>query len=391
RRSVSRGGIIMMKKYLSMLLFVIVMGAVSTGVLMGADYITKDAIARNAEFVWKSAILTHHEIAHTQNDFVELFDSSFQVETEDTGTEVLTLYTNVETGRLSFRFKGMGLWDSIEGVITFEEDFKTIVGITVTKQAETPGLGGVVAEKAYLDKFVGKEFSENLEIKIIKGGTTENYEVDAITGATGTSNAFANLLTANYRKYVYAFRDMDPTAVWKKAMLSHHSVEFTSANYATLFDETFDVTVKESSSNYLTLYTNKTTGDVSFLFETGGLNGPITGVLSLESDFVTILNVTVLSNSEVQGAVVADRTILDTLIGKKFPGIVFVATPSADNEAFDGFAAATTTKSKFTEGLNAAQALYYNVFFLDQEVPEEPEEPEQPEVDPTMAWKQVML
>src|SRR5690606_40186051 len=75
----------------------------------------------------------------------------------------------------------------------------------------------------------GKEFSENLEIKIIKGGTTENYEVDAITGATGTSNAFANLLTANYRKYVYAFSDMDPTAVWKKAMLSHHrSEEHTS-------------------------------------------------------------------------------------------------------------------------------------------------------------------
>ncbi|MBN3490046.1 FMN-binding protein [Acholeplasma equirhinis] len=372
----------MMKKYLSMLLFVVIMGTVSVGVLMGADLLTNELIAKNSEFVWKSAILDHHEIAHTQTDFVEIFDASFEVSTTpEDAEELLTLYTNNETGQMSFRFYGMGLWDTIEGVITFEPDWKTIVKITVTKQAETPGLGGRVAERKYLDNFVGKEFNEDLEIKIIKGVAVENYEVDAITGATGTSNAFGNLLTANYRKYIYAFSDVDPDAIWKKAMLSHNNVSFNNSTYISLFDETFDVLTKQDR----TIYKNKTNGNVSFIFETGGLNGPITGILTLEDDFITIVNITVTSNSEVQGAVVAERPILDSLIGKKFnPTIEFVTNPTADNQGLDGFAAATTTKSKFTEGLNETQAEIYTLFFLDEEI-------EEPEVDPTMVWKQAML
>src|SRR5690606_17151025 len=111
----------MMKKYLSMLLFVVVMGAVSVGVLMGADFVTRDFIEKNSEVVWKSAILEHHEIAHTQADFVEIFEASFNtLQTPEDAEEQFTVFENKETGNVSYRFFGMGLWDAIEGVITLE-------------------------------------------------------------------------------------------------------------------------------------------------------------------------------------------------------------------------------------------------------------------------------
>jgi len=139
-----------MKKYLSMILFVFVMGIVSSGILIGVNALTKDRIAANAELVWKDAVLTHHGIAHDQNDFNEKFEEFITSETKETTTgESLTAYFD-DNGLVSFRFFGYGLWGPIEGVITLESNFKTIVAITITDQAETPGLGGVVAERAYL-------------------------------------------------------------------------------------------------------------------------------------------------------------------------------------------------------------------------------------------------
>src|SRR5690554_5595345 len=130
-----------MKKYLSMLSFVLILGLVSTGILMGADAITKDRIAINAEYAWKTAALSHHEAEFNDANFAQVFDETFEVRqaTELNSEKVRFLYVNKETGSMSYRFFGRGLWDIIEGVITLEPDFQTIVQITVTKQAETPG------------------------------------------------------------------------------------------------------------------------------------------------------------------------------------------------------------------------------------------------------------
>lgn len=178
-----------MKKSLSLFTFVLVMGVVTSLVLTGANMITADRIAKNAEYTWKSAVLTHHGISHTQNDFFEIFEESFDEEeaTNPDTNKPVYLYTNPENGFVSFRFSGFGLWDKIEGVITLEDDFYTIVAITVTEQGETPGLGGIVAEKPYLDKYVGKSFDETLGLVSVKNNATQSYEVDMITGATGTS------------------------------------------------------------------------------------------------------------------------------------------------------------------------------------------------------------
>lgn len=58
----------------------------------------------------------------------------------------------------------------------------TIKGVSVVSQVETPGLGTKIEEPEFIDQFTGKELS-NAKLK------NDGGEIDAITGATISSNA----------------------------------------------------------------------------------------------------------------------------------------------------------------------------------------------------------
>jgi Na+-transporting NADH:ubiquinone oxidoreductase subunit C len=89
-------------------------------------------------------------------------------------------------------FSGRGYAAPIEGFLGLEPDLATIRALTVTYQAETPGLGGQVGSHAFLERFRGKRV-DGLRLVRPKGTLGDN-EVDAITGATLTSGRFQNIL-----------------------------------------------------------------------------------------------------------------------------------------------------------------------------------------------------
>ncbi|MFA5693092.1 MAG: FMN-binding protein, partial [Acholeplasmataceae bacterium] len=376
-----------MKNSLSLVLFVLIMGVVSSLVLTGANLITADRIAKNAELTWKSAILSHHEVSFNQTNFAEVFDETFEVETRvnPANDKELYLYTNLETGRSSFRFEGNGLWDKILGVITLEEDFYTIKAISVTEQGETPGLGGIVAEKPYLAKYVGKKFGESSGLVVVKNSSSADNEVDMITGATGTSTAFANLLNQQHRLYLSLFKGVDPDALWMREILSHNEIESTKDDYASLFDEFIDVMTEDD----LDLYFHKTNGNISFKFEDTGYEGKtLKGVVTIKEDWITIVGVSIYEQEEQRGAAtLAKPEVLGAFIGKKFdPTIVMSKNPNADNEVLDLFlyddgTGVTFTKDGVVNGLNNAYIQYYQTFKDKDFNP----------VDKTMPWKIAML
>ncbi len=89
-------------------------------------------------------------------------------------------------------FSGNGLWGTISGVIGVSRDVKRMVGISIISHNETPGLGGRIEEKWFLDQFKGEDISGG--IKIRRGGgegdkDLDNGAVDGITGASRTSSA----------------------------------------------------------------------------------------------------------------------------------------------------------------------------------------------------------
>ncbi len=182
-----------MKQNLKMILFVLILGTITSLVLLGMEALTAERIKNNQDAEIKAAILDAYSVTYTLADINTTFDDSVETVVIDEWT----FYVDKSTGAVSYGFVGNGVWGPIEGIITLESDFETILKISVLQQEETPGLGGVVAEPQYLSTFVGKKMVPQIEINKDPSANTD-YEVDAIVGATNTSKRFETLLNVNY-------------------------------------------------------------------------------------------------------------------------------------------------------------------------------------------------
>ena len=86
---------------------------------------------------------------------------------------------------------GPGLWGPITVMVGFEEDLQTLSGVSIVSQNETPGLGARIEEAWFTGQFVGKQGP----FRMVEEGTSEaDDEMDAITGATRTSESFRNII-----------------------------------------------------------------------------------------------------------------------------------------------------------------------------------------------------
>ena len=93
---------------------------------------------------------------------------------------------------------GAGLWGPIWGYVGLEKDLKTIKAVCFGHKGETPGLGAKIAdEPSFAEAFVGKTIGAGeilFEVTKPANRQTENNGVDAISGATITSQALGTTL-----------------------------------------------------------------------------------------------------------------------------------------------------------------------------------------------------
>jgi Na+-transporting NADH:ubiquinone oxidoreductase subunit C len=109
---------------------------------------------------------------------------------------------NDEQGQLMtlvFPIIGSGLWDLMYGFVGLAPDLNTVRSVIYSDLKETPGLGAEVLNPKWKNLWPGKEIyddSNNVAIKIVKGGAKQGdvYGVDALSGATLTSNGVENTL-----------------------------------------------------------------------------------------------------------------------------------------------------------------------------------------------------
>ena len=93
---------------------------------------------------------------------------------------------------------GAGLWGPIWGYIGLEGDLKTIKAVCFGHKGETPGLGAKISdEPSFAEAFVGQQVgSGDVLFEVLKPANrqTELNGVDAISGATITSQALGNTI-----------------------------------------------------------------------------------------------------------------------------------------------------------------------------------------------------
>ena len=112
----------------------------------------------------------------------------------------LLLDAQEQLQKLILPINGYGLWSTLYGFIALEPDFNTIAGLGFYQHAETPGLGGEVDNPLWKAQWPGKKVYLNGEPKIaLVKQKSENsqaaaYQVDALSGATLTSQGVSNLL-----------------------------------------------------------------------------------------------------------------------------------------------------------------------------------------------------
>lgn len=109
--------------------------------------------------------------------------------------------------------RGNGLWDKIWGTIAIKDDFNTITGASFGHAAETPGLGAEITDNpAFPKQFQGKTIydgSEYVSVSVVKGGVKNpSHQIDAITGATITSNGVTEMMVRGLKIYLPYFESL---------------------------------------------------------------------------------------------------------------------------------------------------------------------------------------
>lgn len=111
---------------------------------------------------------------------------------------------SAEPVAVAVSFSGAGVWGPIEGVIALEPDLITIRGIRFYKQEETPGLGGEIGSDWFQKQFDGKAIVSGRGepgFNINRPGSpADRNSVDAITGATMTSDRVQQILNELSKK-----------------------------------------------------------------------------------------------------------------------------------------------------------------------------------------------
>lgn len=116
-----------------------------------------------------------------------------------------TVYLLEDEGRLEaliLPVRGYGLWSTLHGFIALKPDLNTVLGLGFYQHGETPGLGGEVDNPRWKNLWVGKSLFDEQGvpiIQVVKGSVdlaspSASYQVDALAGATLTSNGVNQLL-----------------------------------------------------------------------------------------------------------------------------------------------------------------------------------------------------
>lgn len=190
-----------MRNALRVIIFVLLMSTFSGILLVGVNVYTAPLVAKNEELKLKSSVLDALEISYHKSDILEIFDKNVKTALVDKYS-----FYHAPDGAVAFEFFGPGLWGPITGIVSLEKDLKTIRKIKVTHQEETPGLGGRIAESDYLKQFKNKKITPRL-IFTPEGTAAQDNEVDAITGATGSSRAFEKLINESMQKYLAVLKN----------------------------------------------------------------------------------------------------------------------------------------------------------------------------------------
>jgi len=132
-------------------------------------------------------------------------DAGFKLNSKDAKEGKLALYRCKVNGEDKYVIPvyGNGLWGPINGFIAINGDKQTVFGAYFNHESETAGLGAEIKDNAsWQAKFKGKKLfsgadKQKIALAVEKKISDPSTQVDAVTGATLTSNGVTEMFQAD--------------------------------------------------------------------------------------------------------------------------------------------------------------------------------------------------
>ncbi len=130
----------------------------------------------------------------------------------DEKAEIIELYTGTDAANkiVGYTFKVLtkGFGGDMEVIVGISSDGQ-VDGIRIGNHSETPGLGANASDEKFTEQFVGKSVDGPIEVR--KTGSLNENEVQALTGATITSECVSDAvnLAIDYYNETLIGRGMD--------------------------------------------------------------------------------------------------------------------------------------------------------------------------------------
>jgi Na+-transporting NADH:ubiquinone oxidoreductase subunit C len=164
-----------------------------------ANTSTLEIVEQNQRVRESSAVLNALGVSFNPNSPQEILTQYRTLERSEFNGQII--YKTEVEGNLVYAlpFTGSGVWGPIDVVLGFRGDLSRFTGITIVGHSETPGLGARIEESWFREQFVNQRIPETGSIDVVRGSGTgdtnkDNYQIDSITGATGTSNRMRALI-----------------------------------------------------------------------------------------------------------------------------------------------------------------------------------------------------
>jgi Na+-transporting NADH:ubiquinone oxidoreductase subunit C len=202
----------MIKKRLFSIAYMFGLTLFFTAVVAGIHQVNQERIAINEEIKLQKIVLQVFGVKlgpeTTGSQVKETFEKRVRLERRD--GRVLYRGFQVDGKTLigyAFPLFGAGFWGPIYGMIALDPGLDKVIGIAFYRHSETPGLGGRIQEAWFQDQFGGKRIypvgERQRYFTLVPPGTSKaDNELDAITGATGTSRGVERLINENLRDYL---------------------------------------------------------------------------------------------------------------------------------------------------------------------------------------------
>ncbi|ONI43862.1 hypothetical protein AN639_02075 [Candidatus Epulonipiscium fishelsonii] len=257
-----------------------------------------------------------------------------------------------------------GFAGDIEFVVGITND-GVITGIEMVTSNETPGLGLKASDKEFTSKFVNVPIQE---LSVTKEGSTSDSEIDAIAGATITTEAIVNGVNAAV-EYWGALKDGATEGA--SLVIEEPSA---SVEYPTLFTDADTFTVDESfnvddtkklladagfSKDTITEVLSVASGDVSLgkvvkVTAHDGFTGDIEFVVGITNDGV-ITGIEIVTSNETPGLGLkaSDKEFTSKFVNVPMQELSVTKEGSTNESEIDAIAGATITTEAIVNGVNA--------------------------------------